>query len=135
MGKWQILDLRTRYRSKLGWFFWFGLIHVTIRRNLANGLPFFYSGGIFVGSGKVETNSRSIIHLHMELLSAVIVDSMGTKIAIYLYCIAESLLGREKACHKGKDTYSFSFLSYPRHCQTVRSFNKVRAMKGKMGCD
>ena len=23
-----------RYRSKLGWFFWFGPIHVTIRRNL-----------------------------------------------------------------------------------------------------
>ena len=33
-GKWQILYLRTRYRSKLGWFFWFGPIHVTIRRNL-----------------------------------------------------------------------------------------------------
>ena len=27
--------LRTRYRSKLGWFFWFGPIHGTIRRNLA----------------------------------------------------------------------------------------------------
>ena len=26
--------LRTRYRSKLGWFFWFGPIHVTRRRNL-----------------------------------------------------------------------------------------------------
>ena len=35
MGKWQILYLRTRYRSKWGWFFWFGPIHVTIRRNLA----------------------------------------------------------------------------------------------------
>ena len=34
MGKWHILYLRTRNRSKLGWFFWFGLIHVTIRRNL-----------------------------------------------------------------------------------------------------
>ena len=34
MGKWQILYLRTRYRSKLGWFFWFGPIHVTIHRNL-----------------------------------------------------------------------------------------------------
>ena len=37
MGKWQILYLRTGYRSKLGWFFWFGTIHVTIRRNLADG--------------------------------------------------------------------------------------------------
>ena len=36
MGKWQILYLQTRYRSKLGWFFWFGPIHVTIRRNLAD---------------------------------------------------------------------------------------------------
>ena len=27
--------LRYRYRSKLGWFFWFGPIHVTVRRNLA----------------------------------------------------------------------------------------------------
>ena len=35
MVKWQILYLRTRYRSKLGWFFWFGPIHVTIRCNLA----------------------------------------------------------------------------------------------------
>ena len=35
MEKWQILYLRTRYRSKLGWFFWFGSIHVTMRRNLA----------------------------------------------------------------------------------------------------
>ena len=34
MGKWQILYLRTRYRSKLGWLFWFGLIHVTICCNL-----------------------------------------------------------------------------------------------------
>ena len=36
MGKWEILYLRTRYRSKLGWFFWFGPIHVTICRNLVN---------------------------------------------------------------------------------------------------
>ena len=35
MGKWQMLYLRTRYRTKLGWFFWFGPIHLTIRRNLA----------------------------------------------------------------------------------------------------
>ena len=28
--------LRYRYRSRLGWFFWFGPIHVTIRRNLAD---------------------------------------------------------------------------------------------------
>ena len=35
MGKWQMLYLRTRYRSKLGWFFKFGQIHVTIRHNLA----------------------------------------------------------------------------------------------------
>ena len=34
MRKWQILYLRTRYRSKLGWFFWFGPIHVMMRRNL-----------------------------------------------------------------------------------------------------
>ena len=34
-GKWQIVYLQTRYRSKLGWFFWFGLIHVRIHRNLA----------------------------------------------------------------------------------------------------
>ena len=34
MRKWQILYLRTRYRSKLGWFFWFGPIHVTIHHNL-----------------------------------------------------------------------------------------------------
>ena len=26
--------LQTRYRSKLGWFFWFGPIHLTVRRNL-----------------------------------------------------------------------------------------------------
>ena len=31
---WLKMYLRTRYRSKLGWFFWFGPIHVTIRRNL-----------------------------------------------------------------------------------------------------
>ena len=37
MGKWQILYLRTRYRSKLGWFFWLGPIHMTIRRNLDHG--------------------------------------------------------------------------------------------------
>ena len=36
-----ILDLRTRYRSKFGWFFWFGPIHVTIRRNLANTFYWF----------------------------------------------------------------------------------------------
>ena len=30
--------LRTRYRSTLGCFFWFGLIHVTIRRNLVNNI-------------------------------------------------------------------------------------------------
>ena len=34
--KWQILYLQTRYRSKLGWFFWFGPIYVTIRRNLGS---------------------------------------------------------------------------------------------------
>ena len=28
--------LRYRYRSRLGWFFWFGPIHVTICRNLAS---------------------------------------------------------------------------------------------------
>ena len=33
-GKWKILYLLTRYRAKLGWFFWFGPIHVMIRRNL-----------------------------------------------------------------------------------------------------
>ena len=38
MGKWQILYLRTRHRSKLGCFFWFGPIHVTIRRNLGADL-------------------------------------------------------------------------------------------------
>ena len=32
---WLKMYLRTRYRSKLGWFFWFGLIHVTICSNLA----------------------------------------------------------------------------------------------------
>ena len=40
MGKWQILYLQTRYRSKLALLFWFGLIHVTIRRNLAYLLRF-----------------------------------------------------------------------------------------------
>ena len=35
MGKLQMLYLPTRCRSKLGWFFWFGPIHVTICRNLA----------------------------------------------------------------------------------------------------
>ena len=35
MVKWQIWYLWTRYRSKLGLFFWFGPIHVTIHRNLA----------------------------------------------------------------------------------------------------
>ena len=34
MGKWQIVYLRNRYRSKLGWFFLFGPIHVSIRHNL-----------------------------------------------------------------------------------------------------
>ena len=33
---WLKMYLRSRYRSKLGWFFWFGPIHVTIRRNLAS---------------------------------------------------------------------------------------------------
>ena len=33
---WLKMYLRTRYRSKLGWFFWFGPIHVTIHRNLAD---------------------------------------------------------------------------------------------------
>ena len=32
---WLKMYLRYRYRSKLGWIFWFGPIHVTIRRNLA----------------------------------------------------------------------------------------------------
>ena len=40
MGKWQIVYLRTRYRSKLGWFFWFSPIHVTIRRSLDINLGF-----------------------------------------------------------------------------------------------
>ena len=39
MGKWQIMYLRTRYRSELGWFFWFGPIDVTIRRNLGRDRP------------------------------------------------------------------------------------------------
>ena len=34
MGKWQILYLRTRNISKLGWFFWFSPMHVMICRNL-----------------------------------------------------------------------------------------------------
>ena len=33
---WLKMYLRTRYRSKLAWFSWFGTIHVTMRRNLAN---------------------------------------------------------------------------------------------------
>ena len=36
VGKCNILYLRTRYRSTLGWIFWFGLIYVTKRLNLAN---------------------------------------------------------------------------------------------------
>ena len=32
-----MLYLRTRYRSRLGWFFWFGPIYMTIRRNLGYG--------------------------------------------------------------------------------------------------
>ena len=39
MGKRQILYLQTRYRYKLGWFFWFGPIYVMIGRNLADGTP------------------------------------------------------------------------------------------------
>ena len=31
---WLKMYLRYRYRSKLGWIFWFGPIHVAIRRNL-----------------------------------------------------------------------------------------------------
>ena len=31
-----IVDLRTRHRSKLGWFFRIGPINMTIRRNLDN---------------------------------------------------------------------------------------------------
>ena len=51
-GKWQILYLRTRYRFKSGWFFWFGPIRMTICRNLVCGctcgcncaLPYFLLG-------------------------------------------------------------------------------------------
>ena len=35
----KFLYLRTRYRSKLGWFFWFSPIHVMIRGNLARFFP------------------------------------------------------------------------------------------------
>ena len=37
-NSWLKMYLQTRYRSKLGWFFWFGPIHVTIRRNLGTNL-------------------------------------------------------------------------------------------------
>ena len=33
---WLKMYFRYRYRYKLAWFFWFGPIHVTIRRNLAD---------------------------------------------------------------------------------------------------
>ena len=55
MGKWQILYLRTRYRSKLGSFFWFGPIHVTIRRNLGcqpDGSPCTSINRVFDDEGR-----------------------------------------------------------------------------------
>ena len=65
MGKLQILNLRTRYRSKLGWFFSFGLIHVMICRNLVRYMGNPRSDGLFGGillAGRAEDDEAGQIN-------------------------------------------------------------------------
>ena len=62
---WLKMYLRTRYRSKLGWFFWFGPIHVTIRRNLA-----VWFGELCVEILQTSPYSVECLNFSMTALSA-----------------------------------------------------------------